>query len=161
MIQQGTLFLALILLGCTAKHSSTIQHSTAMQTQDQKAIQNLLEQYESALNAANTAAVLPLYTEEGVFMPSEAPSSIGTAQVKAAYDFVFSQIKLSIKFTIDEIEVSGDMAFARTISRGTTDILAAGITVAEENRELFVLQKVKGQWKIARYIFNKMKPATS
>ncbi len=30
-------------------------------------------------------------------------------------------------------------------------------TVPEENRELFVLQKENGSWKIDRYMFNKMK----
>ena len=89
-------------------------------------------------------------------MPSEAPTSIGKEQVAQAYDFVFSQIRLPIEFFIDEIEIAGDMAFARTISRGKTDILAQNITVPQENRELFILQKEQGNWKIARYIFNKM-----
>ena len=70
---------------------------------------------------------------------------------------MFSQIKLSIVFSIDEIEIHGDLAFARTISRGTTDVLAAGVTVPEENRELFVFEKTDGDWKIARYMFNKTK----
>jgi hypothetical protein len=42
-------------------------------------------------------------------------------------------------------------------TKGTTLIHANGQTVPEENRELFVLQKINGQWKIARYMFNKMK----
>ena len=91
-------------------------------------------------------------------MPSEAPTSVGLAAVEGAYNYVFSQIKLNIVFQIDEIEVAENLAFARTISRGTTDVLAAGITVPEENRELFVLKKEQGEWKIARYIFNKMSP---
>ena len=36
--------------------------------------------------------------------------------------------------------------------------VADGVTAAEENRELFVLQKRDGAWKIARYMFNKMSP---
>jgi hypothetical protein len=30
-------------------------------------------------------------------------------------------------------------------------------TVPEENRELFVFEKIDGVWKIARYMFNKTK----
>jgi len=63
----------------------------------------------------------------------------------------------SDEFFIDEIVVNGDYAFARTTSQGTTLIHTSGETVAEENRELFVLQKINGQWKISRYMFNKMK----
>ncbi|MBK9194172.1 MAG: DUF4440 domain-containing protein [Flavobacteriales bacterium] len=66
-------------------------------------------------------------------------------------------IKLNIEFFIDEVVVDGDHAFARTTSKGTTLIHATGETVPEENRELFVLQRTDGGWKIARYMFNKMK----
>jgi hypothetical protein len=43
------------------------------------------------------------------------------------------------------------------VDEGSTLIHATGETVPEENRELFVLQKENGSWKIDRYMFNKMK----
>ena len=36
-------------------------------------------------------------------------------------------------------------------------IKASGQTVPDENRELFVFEKVDGNWKIARYMYNKTK----
>ena len=120
-------------------------------------IKNLLFTYRDALNASDVSKVLPLYTEDGIFMPSGAPTAIGTEQIKGTYEFVFSNINLSIEFYIDEITVTGEYAFARTTSKGTTLIHATGETVPEENRELFVLQKENGSWKIDRYMFNKMK----
>ena len=90
-------------------------------------------------------------------MPSNGPSAIGQEQLKSSYEFVFKTIQLNIEFFIDEIVVNGDYAFARTISKGTTLIHADGQTVPEENRELFILQKTDGKWKISRYMFNKMK----
>lgn len=129
-----------------------------MNSQTEKStIEELLFSYRDALNNSAVSKVLPLYTNDGVFMPSNAPSAIGQEQVKVSYEFVFKSIQLNIEFFIDEIEISGDFAFARTISKGTTLIHANGQTLPEENRELFVLQKVNGQWKIARYMFNKMK----
>ncbi len=139
----------------------TIKNEEIMQSSEKTAVENLLLAYEEALNNADTKAVLSLYAKDGVFMPSEAPSAIGHAAVEASYNFVFNQIKLNIKFSIDEIVVHGDVAFACTISRGSTDILAAGITVPEENRELFVLVKEDGEWKIGRYMFNKMSPTNN
>lgn len=120
-------------------------------------IKALLKNYERALNASDTKQVLALYAEDGIFMPSEAPTSIGTEAVGQAYDFVFSQIQLKIEFFIDEIEIEGNLAFARTISRGKVLVHANGVEVPEENRELFVFKKINEEWKIARYIFNKMK----
>jgi uncharacterized protein (TIGR02246 family) len=155
-----TAVLLLLVAACqnkTENQSSTSNQNTMEQTTEKKAIEKLLFSYRDALNASDVNKVLPLYTNDGVFMPSNAPSAIGQEQVKVAYEFVFSQIQLNIEFYIDEIVVNGDYAFARTTSRGTTLIHANGQTVAEENRELFVLQKTNGQWKIARYMFNKMK----
>lgn len=123
----------------------------------QENIKKTLLSYRDALNESNTEKALALYTTEGVFMPSGAPTAIGQEQLKAAYDFVFSQIQLNIEFYIDEIEVLDGYAFARTTSKGTTLIHASGNTIPEENREIFVLKLVAGDWKIDRYMFNKMK----
>ena len=140
-----------------ADNNSSIQNQTTMNiSEETTAINKLLLTYRDALNASDVGAILALYAADGVFMPTGAPTSIGQEQVKGAYEFVFSNIQLTIEFQIDEIELAGDYAFARTTSRGSTLIHATGATVAEENRELFVLQKVQGQWKIARYMFNKM-----
>ena len=155
-----TALLLLVVAACQNKkenQSNLLNENTMEQTIEKTAIEKSLFSYRDALNASDVTKVLPLYTNDGVFMPSNAPSAIGQEQVKAAYEFVFSQIQLSIEFYIDEIVVTGDYAFARTTSKGTTLIHANKQTVAEENRELFVLQRTNGQWKIARYMFNKMK----
>lgn len=136
--------------------NNSIQNNMEQST-EKTPIEKLLFSYRDALNASDVNKVLPLYTNDGVFMPSNAPSAIGQEQIKGSYEFVFSQIQLNIEFFIDEIEVNGEYAFARTTSKGTTLIHANGQTVPEENRELFVLQKTNGQWKISRYVFNKMK----
>lgn len=133
-----------------------IQTQEKMESNEKNEIKKLLFTYRDALNASDVNKVLPLYTEDGIFMPSGAPTSVGKEQVKGAYEFVFSNIELSIEFYIDEISINGDYAFARTTSKGSTLIHATGATVPEENRELFVLQKENGQWKIDRYMFNKM-----
>ena len=123
---------------------------------EQTAIESLLHAYGAALNAASVPQVLALYTPDGVFMPTGAPSASGPEQVRQSCEGIFQNIRLHIQLHILEIVVSGDYAFASTTSAGTTLIHATGQTVAEENRELFVLQRRAGEWKIARYMFNKM-----
>src|SRR5258706_16054321 len=133
------------------------QNKTEMKTTEQSAIEQLLFSYRDALNASDVSNVLPLYTKDGVFMPANAPTAKGQEQLKGSYEFVFKTIQLNIKFFIEEIIVSGDYAYAVTNSKGTALIHANGQTVSEESRELFVFQKDNGQWKIARYMFNKTK----
>jgi uncharacterized protein (TIGR02246 family) len=127
-----------------------------MEKQDKVLIEQLLMQYKASLNTSDAVKAVSLYTKDGVFMQSQAPSAIGTENIKGAYDFVFPQIQLNIEFFIEEITVEGDVAFAMTTSKGSTLIHATEDTIPEENRELFVFEKQREDWKIARYMFNKM-----
>lgn len=152
---------AVLLLACCKNESKRTDNAhnqrIMKQTTEQAAIEKMLFSYRDALNTSDVSKVLSLYTQDGVFMPSNAPSAIGQEEVKASYEFVFKTIKLHIEFFIDEIVVNGNYAFARTTSKGTTLIHANQQTIPEENRELFVLQRSNGEWKISRYMFNKMK----
>ena len=133
--------------------------SHAFHASDVEAIKAVLMQYEAALNASSTSQSLALYTPDGVFMPQHSPSAIGTSQVTAAYDAVFAAVQLTVKFTIAEVVVaSPEWAFARTNSAGTVKVKANGAGGPEANQELFVMQKVGGQWKIARYCFSTTNP---
>jgi len=129
-----------------------------MQKQDKEAIESLLQTYKKSLNTSDAKLAQSLYTKDGIFMPTEAPSAIGSENILKSYEFIFTQIQLNIEFYIDEIVVEGDFAFAVTSSKGTTLIHASGETVPEANRELFVFERVNGEWKIARYMFNKTEP---
>lgn len=123
------------------------------------AITDTLRRYEVALNASDTGAVVKLYAEDGVFMPQHFPSAVGAAQVQGAYDGVFGTIRLSVAFDIVElVPVAEDWAFARTNSAGTVTVLATGKSGPEANQELFVMQRVQGAWRIARYAFSTTNP---
>lgn len=129
-----------------------------MEKQEKQKIETLLSVYEKSLNTSDAKLAQSLYTKDGIFMPTEAPSGIGSEGILKAYEFVFSQIQLNIKFFIEEIQIEGNMAFAITSSKGTVKIHANGVEVPEANRELFVFEKADGEWKIARYMFNKTEP---
>lgn len=157
----STAFMLLfVVASCQPKEENQVSNNpnqTEMEATAKSAIEKLLFTYRDALNASDVNKVLPLYTKDGVFMPTNAPTATGQEQLKGSYEFVFKSIQLHIEFFIEEIAVSGEYAYAVTNSKGTTFIHANGQTVPEENRELFVLAKEDGQWKIARYMFNKTK----
>jgi uncharacterized protein (TIGR02246 family) len=124
------------------------------------AIRAVLSTYQDALNASSTAAAMPLYTDDGVFMPPYSQSAVGKTQLKEAYDAVFKAITLHVKFTVREVVImSPEWAFARTNSAGTNKINATGAMSAEGNQELFIFKKgTDGTWKIARYSFSSTNP---
>ncbi|MGJ7524962.1 YybH family protein [Variovorax sp. GB1P17] len=121
-------------------------------------IESTLKAYEAALNTNGIDAILDLYGREPVFMPQNAPALVGRDAVRAGYQQVFSTLKLSVAFTVHEIQEAGDWAWVRTSSAGRTRILAAGIEVTEGNNELFVFRREDGDWKIHRYLFATNQP---
>ena len=126
---------------------------------DEKAIAAVLAKYQDALNQSNTDAVIKLYAPDGVFMPQNSPSSVGSQAVRKAYDAVFDAIKLTVNFDIEEVrQLAPEWAFARTNSAGRVKVNATGETSAEGNQELFVFQKIGDTWKIARYCFSTTNP---
>ena len=153
----------LLLAACGNKNNKelddqSIQKTEIMEKDEKKKIEELLSIYKTSLNTSDAQLAQSLYTKDGIFMPTEAPSGIGSDGILKSYEFVFSQIQLNIEFFIEEIVVEGNMAFAVTSSKGTVKILANGVEAPEANRELFVFEKVDGEWKIARYMFNKTEP---
>ena len=158
LITIGVLGLALFGAESNAQQNPNLKASSM---EVEKAIEATLRTYETALNASDVDAVVALYAEDGVFMPEQAPTAVGTEQIRAYYEHVFGMIKLDIVFSIDEIVQQGDFAFARTLSKGEVTVLAEGMTLPQENRELFLLKKTDDGWRIARYMFNKMSPPVS
>lgn len=133
-------------------------HTSA--SQDAAAIRSVLASYNAALNGGRTAAVLPLYADDGVFMPPYSPSAVGKEAIRKAYDAVFRELKFQVKFTIAELVLMApDWAYVRTNSAGTTDHHSTGMTTREANQELFIFNRgIDGNWRIARYSFSPTSP---
>ncbi|HHJ36270.1 MAG TPA: nuclear transport factor 2 family protein [Gammaproteobacteria bacterium] len=133
--------------------------STVWADQEQQCrleIHDLLSDYQRALNDSATGDIVPLYSDDGIFMPSNKPTAVGGEQVKTAYQHVFKALDLNVEFHIDEIERHGEIAFVRTTSDGEIKLLEKDITIKNNSRELFILKRIDGVWKIYRYMFNEM-----
>ena len=126
---------------------------------DSEAIKATLNAYRDALVSSDVAAVLKLYAKDGVTMAQGFPTQVGHEAVEGWYTKCFELITLNVKFDIKEVVVASDeYAFARTASTGTQKQNKSGATSNEGNQELFVMQKVDGEWKIARYCFSTTNP---
>jgi uncharacterized protein (TIGR02246 family) len=146
-----------------AQTIETTVSSNAATVGDEAAIRRVLASYSDALNGGKTAAVLPLYADDGVFMPPYSQSAVGKEAVGKAYDAVFGELKFHVKFTIAELVMMGPgWACVRTNSAGTTEHHSTGKTTAEANQELFIFKKGEdGRWRIARYSFSPTNPPAS
>jgi hypothetical protein len=91
---------SLWIAACAAE--STVSGTTTPPA-DKAAILKTMSKYEAALNASSTADVMPLYSEDGVFMPPYNQAAIGTAALRRAYAAVFEAITLKVTFNIAEV----------------------------------------------------------
>jgi len=65
-------------------------------------------------------------------------------------------MRLDFTFRFDDITVKGDLGAVRATSQGTITIRATGETQPVHFRELFVLERMGVDWKIAQYMFQQM-----
>lgn len=130
---------------------------TAKTNSEKSEVEKLVKDYFSALNASDTSKVVSFFTSDGVLLAPGAPTATGTEQVKGTFQYVFDNFKYNLDVTIGEIVVDKDYAFVASTSQGSFVIKSSNQTVEDDYRETFVLKKVNGQWKIARYMYNKSK----
>lgn len=146
--------------GCaSADHHSSASSSMSEEVveSETQSVVDVLKRYETYANAGDYESLGGLYTADGVLFPDRFDVFLGAEDITGFYQFAFSALTLDIDFNIDpaNITVAGDVAYATTDSAGTRYIKEADLTVPEVNRELWVFEKVDGEWKIARYCFNK------
>ena len=126
-------------------------------TQQQSAIEKAIFAYEDAFNSADIPRSALSFISEGVLMPNNGPVAKGTDQITASFEFLLSAFQINIRYTIDEIIVSGEYAYVRTNSVVKTSVKASGERILLDNKELFILYNSGEKWKISHYIFNNTK----
>lgn len=115
---------------------------------------DVVHRYERLLNAGDTAGILELFAPDGIAEWNDKPTLATRDELKAAYDALFKIAKFSTVFGYASIEVYNDTAVIRTYHHKGATVLEGGKEVVDLNREVFVLRKQLGQWRIKLYIFN-------
>lgn len=117
-------------------------------------IRDLIQTYESDWNEADLGLIKAVSAADAMLIGQPFPTAAGTEEVVSTYANFLSELTFNVKFDIQEIELSGDLGFARTQSHGTIVPKGQSPEGIEGNRESFVVKKIDGRWKFYRYIFN-------
>jgi uncharacterized protein (TIGR02246 family) len=122
---------------------------------DLAAIARLRDLMTDADNRADAEAFAPALAEDVVIMAPGIPLLIGREACLAFVREVFqSYPKRHIEETIDEIEVSGDLAFERASFVQSVDDPELGRPVRECGMALRVYRRSADGWKAARIIWH-------
>jgi len=149
-----TLKITLLALFMVATNLVFAQGHEAKNANEKSAIEKLVLSFPESLKAADISKILMLFTSDAIVMGNNAPTVQGSEQIKGLFENIFKKMTLDITYVIDEIVISGDYAYVRTNSKGNNVVKANGDNMPVNNRELFLVHKDKGEWKITHYMGN-------
>jgi hypothetical protein len=120
----------------------------------QHAAYDVVHRYELYLNAGDTQGILGLFAPRSVAEWNNKPT-FATHQEKAAgYNALFKIAKFTTVFGYAAIDIVDDIAIVRTFHHEGAAVLENGKEVPDFNREVFILRKLDGEYKIIFYMFN-------
>jgi ketosteroid isomerase-like protein len=122
----------------------------------QKQVKAVVDRYQDGLNSSDFSKIRPLFAPDAVAEWNEKATVIGVEAMAKPYETLFKEIKFSTDFQYDAVDVYGDVAIVRTHhSVGQTELLLKDMSrKLDFNREVFVLRRIDGEWKIILYTFN-------
>ncbi|QIE26853.1 hypothetical protein SBC1_38710 (plasmid) [Caballeronia sp. SBC1] len=121
---------------------------------EQQAVYGVVNRYQEALNAKDTGAIVRLFADDSVAEWNNKRTYATHEQKVAGYDALFKIANFTTHFDYDAINVYGDTAVVRTHHHVGAAVIEKGKKVTDFNREVFVLRKIDGTWKIVLYTFN-------
>lgn len=126
-----------------------------MSTQNEtSAVTALIKEYGEALSTGNAKAIGGFYTNDGAILPNGHKTVVKKQLDQISGEFL-RKTNFKIDFQTGNVSVSGDYAIVESVA--TTSSSADGKSENKITRDLFILRKNEGAWKIYRYIFNNTK----
>jgi uncharacterized protein (TIGR02246 family) len=117
-------------------------------THDEQAIRDLIATWCRATEAGDLDSILPLMADDMVFLiPSHPP--FGKEHFADHFRGMAGNVQIGVKSEIEEIQVSGDMAYCRQ-KLAVTVTPAGGEPMEHSGYALGVYRREGGRWVLAR-----------
>ncbi len=118
---------------------------------DRMLIEQLMRDWEMAVQQEDFAALGAMVTEEAEFWTQETEPLIGRTALVAAFEPFLAEYKMQQDYQCQEMIITGDWAFLRGLELNTLTNKATGDVRISKQRAFSVLQKDgQGQWRFAR-----------
>jgi ketosteroid isomerase-like protein len=156
----ATVMVAALLAPVSSVHLSAAEEdnlpysSDAAVRAEQQAVYDVVNRYQDALNSKDTSAIVGLFADESVAEWNNKRTSATREQKVAGYEALFKIANFTTHFAYDAINVYGNTAVVRPHHHVGAEVIENGKKVTDYNREVFVLRKIDGTWKIVLYTFN-------
>ena len=118
---------------------------------DEQAIRSLVAEWTRATLAAEVERILPLMAEDVEFYVPGQPVMRGRAAFEQGVRAVLASHRVESHANVQQVEVSGNLAYCTTHLRVAITPLAGGDTMRQEGNVVSVFRKnAAGPWQFAR-----------
>lgn len=127
---------------------------------DGSGLERVIFSYFNAFGNGDVDAILEHYAEDAVFLPAGMPAVVGKEHLRAAYTRTLERVRIlpGGRSTAEDVLTLGDYAWVRTDSHAVARNPQTGAETPGHFREVFLLRKSEGEWKLWRYMFNTVEP---
>lgn len=123
---------------------------------DQSGIEQVVFSYFRAFGSGDVESILAHYADDASFMPAGLPTVVGKDNLRAAYEQTLTRVRIQPggESVAEDVIELGEFAWVRTTSRAIVVDPQTGKQTHGHFREVFLLRRIGGHWKLWRYIFN-------
>jgi ketosteroid isomerase-like protein len=132
------LFLTLLLAACQPPAAPVEEVPSA--EADEAAVRESLQRIVDLWNAADLEPMLAGCAEDAVLMPPEAPAVVGKEALRTAWTEFLSQNSSVWELEIEDIEISGDLAFVRGKGSESVTEKETGETEKGDDKSVLILR---------------------
>lgn len=126
---------------------------------DDFAIRTLFERWYRAMEDGNVAALLSLVTADVIFKPPGSPPILGASALEQALSAFLEEHSETVDYEVAEVEVSGELAFARVSERADIRSRSGSTTSSANGMHLAILKRQPdGEWLLARNVSSLIDP---
>lgn len=142
-----TLIISSALLGLPAQAKIKIAHQ-------QRAAKKVVEDYFTALNKSDAASLTSLFHQDATLVAGEDHELQGTKDIQQSFEELLANINHDATLTQSLISINGNIAVIESETKMRLKLLESGIELPTTDRDMFILKRIAGQWKIDKYICN-------
>ena len=118
---------------------------------DKQQIRDLIDNWTRASAAGDTSKILSLMDEDAVFLRAQHPPMRGREAFAAQFQKAIEQVRIEATSNVQEIEVSGDMAYCWNELSVTMTPLKGGTPLLHSGPVLTIFRKkADGSWVLSR-----------
>jgi uncharacterized protein (TIGR02246 family) len=122
---------------------------------DIEAIRQVFVHNASVINEGDLEGWISQFTEDAVFMPPNSEVLQGRDEGREFARPWYEQLDMEFEYSVDEIEVHGDWAFARWNYEGRYTPKTQGEIIHAKGKEIWILKRQSdGSWKCSHIVYN-------